>query len=114
MWTHQVRVVSLNPTHVAIKLYLAKKVTGNHLITSISPIEKLRDFSLVYARLEYATPEAQHIPTLSKFHCLIHELYRTNHYSSLEYAIYGTSCLLLAFLNLTICHLSNLRSINLI
>ena len=30
------------------------------------------------------------------------------------HAIYGTSCLLLAFLSLTTCHLSNLRSINLI
>ena len=46
--------------------------------------------------------------------CLIHELYLTNHHSSQEHATYGTSCLLLAFLNLTTCHLSNLRSINLI
>ena len=39
----------------------------------------------------------------------------TNYYhSSLEHATYGTSCLPLAFLNLTTCHLSNLRSINLI
>ena len=59
-------------------------------------------------------PEAQLTHTLSNFHCLIHELYPTNHHSSLEHAIYGTSCLLLAFLNLTTCHLSNLRSINLI
>ena len=44
-----------------------------------------------------------------------HELYPTNHNSSLEHAIYGTYCLLLAFLNLKkICHLSNLRSIKLI
>ena len=51
---------------------------------------------------------------LSKFHCLLHELYLANHHSSLEHAICGTSCLLLAFLNLTTCHLSNPRSINLI
>ena len=50
---------------------------------------------------------------LSKFHCLTHELYLTNHHSSLEHAVYGTPRLL-AFLNLTTCHLSYLRSINLI
>ena len=54
------------------------------------------------------------IHTLSKFHCLLHELYLTNHHSSQEHAICGTFCLLLAFLNPTTCHLSNLRSINLI
>ena len=59
-------------------------------------------------------PEAQLIHALSKFHCLLHELYLTNHHSSQEHAIYGTSCLLLAFLSPTTCHLSNLRSINLI
>ena len=58
--------------------------------------------------------EAQLIHTLSKFHRLIHELCPTNHHSSQEHATYGTSCLLLAFLNLTTCHLSNPRSINLI
>ena len=36
------------------------------------------------------------------------------HHSSQEHAIYGTSCLLIAFLSPTTCHLSNLRSINLI
>ena len=46
-------------------------------------------------------------------HCLIHELYLTNHHSFKEHAIYGTSTLLLAFLNPTTCHLSNLRSISL-
>ena len=45
---------------------------------------------------------------------LIHRFYLTNHHSSLEHAIYATSCLLLAFLNLTACHHSNLRSISLI
>ena len=59
-------------------------------------------------------PEAQLIHTLSRFHCLIRELYLTNHHSSQEHATYGTSCLLLVFLNPTTCHLSNLRSINLI
>ena len=49
-------------------------------------------------------PEAQLINVLSKFHCLLHKLYLTNH-SSQERATYGTSCLLLAFLNLTTCHL---------
>ena len=58
-------------------------------------------------------PEAQLTHTLSNFHCLIHEIYLINHHSSLEHAIYGTSCLL-AFLSLTNCHVSNLRSINLI
>ena len=59
-------------------------------------------------------PEAQLIPNLSKFHCLIHELYHTNHHSSLEHAIYGTSCLLLAVLNPTARHHSTLTSISLI
>ena len=59
-------------------------------------------------------PEPQLIHTLSKFHCPARELYPTNHHSSLEHATYGTSCLLLAFLNPTTCHISNLRSINLI
>ena len=59
-------------------------------------------------------PEAQLIHTLSKFHCLIHELCPTSHSSSLEHATYGTSCLPLAFLILTTCHPSNPRSINLI
>ena len=35
-------------------------------------------------------------------------------HSSLEHTIYGKSCFLLAFLNLTTCHLSNLRSTNLL
>ena len=54
------------------------------------------------------------LPHVAKFHCLIHELLPTNHHSSLEHAIYGTSCPLFAVLNLTTCHLSNLRSINLV
>ena len=58
--------------------------------------------------------EAQLIHTLSKFQSLLHELYLTNHHSSQEHAIYGTSCLLLAFLNLTTCHISNLRSLHFI
>ena len=58
-------------------------------------------------------PQAQLIHTLSKFHCLIHEIYPSNHHSSQEHALYGTSRLL-PFLNLTTCHLSNLRSMNLI
>ena len=37
-----------------------------------------------------------------------HELYLTNHHSSQEHAIHGTSCLLLAFLSPTTCHLPNL------
>ena len=47
-------------------------------------------------------------PFLYRSHCLIHELYLTNHHSSQEHATYGTSCLLLAFLSPTTCHLSNL------
>ena len=43
--------------------------------------------------------------TVSEFHCLLQELYPMNHHSSQEDAIKGTSCLLLAFLNPTICHL---------
>ena len=50
----------------------------------------------------------------SKFLCLTHKIYPIDHHSSLEHAIYGTSCLLLAFLDLTTCHLSNLRSMKLI
>ena len=61
-----------------------------------------------------ASPETQLIYILSKFHCLIYELYLTNHHSSQEHAIYGTFCIFLAFLNPTTCYLSNLRSINLI
>ena len=57
--------------------------------------------------------EAQLICTLSKYHCLIHELYLPNHHSSQQHAIYGTSCLF-AFLIRTTCHLSNPRSISLI
>ena len=56
-------------------------------------------------------PEAQRIHTLSKFRCLLHELYLTNYHSSEEhaiYVIYVMSCLLLAVRNLTTCHLSNL------
>ena len=59
-------------------------------------------------------PEAQLNHTLSKFHCLLHELYLKNHHSSQKHAIYGTYCLLLAFLGPTTCHISNRRSINLI
>ena len=36
-------------------------------------------------------PETQLIHTLSKFHCLLHELHPTNHHSSQEVAIYGAS-----------------------
>ena len=46
--------------------------------------------------------------------CLLHKLYPTNHHSSQEGAIYGMSCLLIAFLNPATCHLSNPKSINLI
>ena len=58
--------------------------------------------------------ETRLIHTLSQFCYLFHELYPTNHNSSLEHTIYGTSCFLLAFLNPITCLLSNLRSINLI
>ena len=47
-------------------------------------------------------------------HCILHELYLTNHKSSLEHAICKTSCLLLAFLSPKTCHLSSLRSLKLI
>ena len=70
-------------------------------------------YSISYVCRVSRPPEAQLIHTLSKFHCLIHELYPTNHHSPLEHAIYDTSCLLLAFLSPTTCNLSNLRSINL-
>ena len=60
------------------------------------------------------TPEARATHTLSKFHCPIYQLYPINHHSSRERAIYGTSCLLLAFPNPTTCPLSNLGSSNLI
>ena len=48
-----------------------------------------------------------------QFPCLLHELCLKNHHSSQEHAIYRASCVL-ASLHLTNCHLSNLRSINLI
>ena len=54
------------------------------------------------------------VPRLRDMLFYIHELYLTNHHSSLEHAIYRTSCLLLAFLHLTTCHLSNLWYVNLI
>ena len=46
--------------------------------------------------------------------CLLEEVLSkairpTSHHSILEHATYGTSCLLLAFLNLSISHLSNPR-----
>ena len=75
--------------------------------------QEIRDISPVPLRRFRTTRSSTH-SNLSNFHCLLHELYPTNHHSSLEHAIYGTSCLLLAFLNPTTCHLSNLRSINLI
>ena len=75
--------------------------------------QEIRDIIPVPLRRVRAI-RAQLIHTLSKFHCLILELYLTNHHSSQKNATYGTSCLLLAFLSPTACHLSNLRSINLI
>ena len=48
------------------------------------------------------------IHTLSKFHCLINELYPATHHSFQEHAIYGTSCLLLPFPNPITCYLSKL------
>ena len=75
--------------------------------------EEIREIIPVPLRRVRTTRSSTHSP-LSKFPCLIHELYLTNHHSSKEHAIYGTSCLLLTFLNLTTCHLSNLRSIDLI
>ena len=51
--------------------------------------------------------------TRSSTHSHPFQASRTLH-SSQEHAIYRTSCLLLAFLNHTTCHFSNLRSINLI
>ena len=58
------------------------------------------------------TTRSSSIHTHSTFPFLLHELYLTNHHSSQEHATYGMSCLLLAFLSPTTCHLSNLRSIN--
>ena len=47
-------------------------------------------------------------------HCTVKKISVILSQSSQEHAIYGTSRLLLAFIDLTNCHLSNLRSINLI
>ena len=46
-------------------------------------------------------------------HCLLREIYPTNHHSSQENVIYGTSCLLLAFSNPKTFPLSIIRSIHL-
>ena len=70
-----------------------------------------RSERLFLLRLGVSGPlEAQLIHTFSnKFRCLSQELYLANYHSSVEHAIYGMSCLLLAFLNPATCHLSNLR-----
>ena len=58
-------------------------------------------------------PEAQRIHTISKFHFLLHELYPTNHHSSQEHAVLW-NVLPPCFPEYYNCHLSNLRSINVI
>ena len=71
----------------------------------------LGDMSHMVAWGDKATPGA------IKASCVMlrsKQLYLINHHSSQEHAIYGPSCLLLAFRSPTTCHLSNLRSINLI
>ena len=75
--------------------------------------QEIRDIIPVPLRRVRTTRSSTHSHP-SKFHCLLHELYLTNHHSSQEHATYGTSCLLLAFLSPTTCHISNRRSINLI
>ena len=109
----------------SMKRILVRKASGNHLMNSISLGEAQnsclwfllrskssmqRSIPIVQYRISIVSigpPEAQLIHT--KFHCLIHELYLTNHHSSQAHATYGTSCLLLAFLSPTTCHLSNVR-----
>ena len=56
---------------------------------------------------------AQLTRTLSKFRCLIHERYPTNHYSSQKRAVYGTFCPLPSP-SPTTCSLLNLESIDVI
>ena len=75
--------------------------------------QEIRDIIPVPLRRVRTTRSSTHSHTFQVY-CLLHELYLTNHHSPKEHAIYGTSCLLLAFLSPTTCHLSNLRSINLI
>ena len=82
----------------SMKILLARKATGNHLMKSAS-LEKSSEPCLWFLLRSRLSTQRTH---------------RTNHYSSLEHKIFGTTCLLLAFLHLTTCHLSNLRSINLI
>ena len=75
--------------------------------------QEIRDIIPVHLRLVRTTRSSTHSHP-SKFHCLLREIYLTNHHSSQEHAIYGTSCLPLAFMSPTTCHLYYLRSINLI
>ena len=70
----------------------------------------LRLIKIVFIQTKALISITQLVHTLSKFRSLVHELYPTR--SSLEHAIYGTSCLLPSILNLTTCHHSNLRLIN--
>ena len=55
MWIHNKEVVNSNPTRVAMKMALAKKATGNHLIKFTS-LEKFRVLSLVSAKSKSIMP----------------------------------------------------------
>ena len=69
--------------------------------------QEIKEIIPVPLRRVRTTRSSTHSP-LSKFHCLIHKLYPTNHHSSQELAIHETSCHFLPFQNPTICHLLSL------
>ena len=86
--------------------------------TTLAPI--FANSMLVAAPMPELAPERMNA-TVKESHQMLQNdcpsftrMHPKNHHSSLEHANNGASCLLLAFLNPTTCHLSNLRSINLI
>ena len=116
----------------SLKLSVSSTIQTSLILYSLSPIVVLlqifpfstaifTDIALRKSRILFLIqwglfepPEALPIHTLSKLHYLIHELYLTNLLSFLELLHCGTHCHPLLSLNLTICHLLNLTSTNLI
>ena len=117
---------SINPNdHASTEIQLHRNSSASLLSNDLTVIEKWGKDNLVsfnQSKTKRAVISRKHnqdfppvlmngneLDTRSKFRCLMHEPCPTNHHSSLEHATYGTSCLPLAFLNLTTCHLSHLR-----
>ena len=125
-------LLSIFLTDSCLKLSVSSTIQTSLIIHSFSPIVVLlqifpfstaifTDIALRKSRIlfliqrgVFEPPEALPIHNLSKLHYLIHELYLTNLLSFLELLNCGTYCHPLLSLNLTICHLLNLTSTNLI